>query len=406
MNSLPIRLTVNGQPVRADTEPRVLLGDFLRDELRLTGLHLACEHGVCGACNVEIDGNLSRACTQLAAKCDGRRIRTIEGFGDDVLMERLRTAFSIEHALQCGYCTPGMLMTAHDIVRRYPCPDEATVRRELSGNLCRCTGYAGIVRAILRVVGERDDWSSISAPPSAPAIRARVVDVDVDAQAGPAAARAGATGIASPGRIPEPMPLPAAGLANSITREFVLPAELEQVWRFFSDVTAVAACMPGLDVEEVQDDERLRGVFTVKAGPIRAIFATIARITRDPAARAGRVESEGRDRLTRSVTLARLDYRLQPNPDGTGTDIQIAASFHIEGRLAEFSRPEVVAALATQLTERFAANVEQRLAQGDAGAPASAAAALELSLSGMLRDWLRQAGRSAVTLLRRLAFWR
>lgn len=407
LNPLPISLTVNGRPVNAEAEPRMLLSDFLRDELRLTGLHLACEHGVCGACNVEIDGQLSRSCTQLAARCDGRQIRTVEGFDDDVLMERLRAAFSAEHALQCGYCTPGMLMTARDIVRRFPRPDEATVRRELSGNLCRCTGYAGIVRAVLRVAGERDDWSVVAAPLPSAATKARAMGLDGHVPHEPvvpvvAYADAAAPASAASGeRIPDPMPLPAEGSANTITRSFSLPAPREDVWRFFGDVRSVAACMPGFEVQDVQEGERLRGVFTVKAGPIRAVFSTIARITRDSASWSGRVESEGRDRLTRSATLARLDYRLEPRSEGAGTDIHIGAAFHIEGRLAEFSRPEIVAGLATQLTERFAANVEQRLVKGEASADASSAA-LELSPWSVLQGWLQQAGQGIAMLLRRL----
>jgi len=150
-----VTLTVNGRVVEADLPPRLHLADFLRERLALTGTHLGCEHGVCGACTIEFDGAPARSCIAYAAACDGARIRTIEGFGDDPVVAALREAFSAEHALQCGYCTPGMLITARDIVMRLPDADEARVREELSGNLCRCTGYRGIVRAVLRVLDER-----------------------------------------------------------------------------------------------------------------------------------------------------------------------------------------------------------------------------------------------------------
>jgi aerobic carbon-monoxide dehydrogenase small subunit len=150
-----IALTVNGKPVQADVEPRTHLADFLRESQGLTGTNLGCEHGVCGACTLEIDGAPSRSCIAFAAACDGAAVRTIEGFDDDPVMERLRAAFTAEHALQCGYCTPGMLITARDIVTRLPGADEARIRKELSGNLCRCTGYVGIVRAIQRVLASR-----------------------------------------------------------------------------------------------------------------------------------------------------------------------------------------------------------------------------------------------------------
>ena len=150
-----VALTVNGKRVEAAVEPRTHLADFLRERLRLTGTNLGCEHGVCGACTLMIDGAPARSCITFAAACEGAEVRTIEGFDDDALMERLRQAFTAEHALQCGYCTPGMLVTAYDIVTRLPDADEARVREELAGNLCRCTGYVGIVRAILHVLATR-----------------------------------------------------------------------------------------------------------------------------------------------------------------------------------------------------------------------------------------------------------
>jgi len=150
-----IALTVNGAPVQAEVEPRMHLADFLREQQLLTGTNLGCEHGVCGACTLEIDGAPARSCITYAVACDGASVRTIEGLEDDPVMAELRAAFTAEHALQCGYCTPGMLVTARDIVMRLPDADEVRIRKELSGNLCRCTGYMGIVKAIERVLAAR-----------------------------------------------------------------------------------------------------------------------------------------------------------------------------------------------------------------------------------------------------------
>ena len=150
-----ITLHINGSEHSAPAEHRTHLADHLRENLGLTGTHIGCEHGVCGACTIEIDGAPARSCITYAAACEGRQVRTIEGFDHDPLMSQLREAFSAEHALQCGYCTPGMLVTARDIVQRLPRADEARIRHELAGNLCRCTGYRGIVRAIQRVLAER-----------------------------------------------------------------------------------------------------------------------------------------------------------------------------------------------------------------------------------------------------------
>jgi carbon-monoxide dehydrogenase small subunit len=146
-----ISLIINGEPVDAEVEPRTTLADFLRNARGLTGTHLGCEHGVCGACTIMIDGAPARSCITYAVQMQDHRIDTIEGFDDDATMAALRSEFSQQHALQCGFCTPGMLITARDIVSRLGNPGEARVREELAGNLCRCTGYAGIVRAVQNV---------------------------------------------------------------------------------------------------------------------------------------------------------------------------------------------------------------------------------------------------------------
>src|SRR5215213_5309948 len=149
-----VSLTLNGVPVEASVEPRTHLADFIRESQNLTGTHIGCEHGVCGACTVLIDGATARSCITYAVACDGAAITTVEGLEDEIATE-LREAFSREHALQCGYCTPGMLVSAHDAVLRLPEPDEREVRVLMSGNLCRCTGYVGIVRAVRSVIADR-----------------------------------------------------------------------------------------------------------------------------------------------------------------------------------------------------------------------------------------------------------
>jgi aerobic carbon-monoxide dehydrogenase small subunit len=150
-----VQFTVNGKPVAENIEPRMHLADFLRERLNLTATHLRCEQGACGACTLLIDGQPARSCITFAVLCDGAEISTIEGLQDDPIMTALRRAFSEEHGLQCGYCTPGMLVTARDIVMRLPDADQGRIRNEISGNLCRCTGYVGIVRAISRVLDEQ-----------------------------------------------------------------------------------------------------------------------------------------------------------------------------------------------------------------------------------------------------------
>ncbi len=142
-----VAITINGIGVEAEVEPRTHLADFIREHRDLTGTHLGCEHGVCGACTVLIDGAPARSCITYAVACDGASITTVEGLEDEVSAE-LRAAFSREHALQCGYCTPGMLMSAKYLLDHNPEPTEAEIRRAIQGNICRCTGYVNIVEAI------------------------------------------------------------------------------------------------------------------------------------------------------------------------------------------------------------------------------------------------------------------
>ena len=149
-----LTLKINGEDVTADVEPRLSLADFVRDHRRLTGTHLGCEHGVCGACTVLMNGEPVRSCITLAVAADGTEITTIEGFDDDDPMTMLRQAFHENHALQCGYCTPGMLVAAKALLDENPNPTETEVRFWLAGNLCRCTGYDKIIRAVLDTAAE------------------------------------------------------------------------------------------------------------------------------------------------------------------------------------------------------------------------------------------------------------
>jgi aerobic carbon-monoxide dehydrogenase small subunit len=145
---MPISLTVNGERVSAQVLPRLNLADFLREHLGLTGTHLGCEHGVCGACTIRVNGDIVRACLLLAVQAENASVETIEGLSDSGEVSDLQAAFRDRNALQCGYCTPGMLMAAQDILKQEPQADRAQIREHLSGNYCRCTGYHAIVDAV------------------------------------------------------------------------------------------------------------------------------------------------------------------------------------------------------------------------------------------------------------------
>ena len=144
-----VGVTLNGRRTEGLAEPRLLLSDFLRQALGATGVHVGCEHGICGACTVRVDGELARACLMFAVQVDGSSVETVEGLDDGESLSELQAAFRRHHALQCGYCTPGILISLQDLLDREPAPDEARIREVLGGHLCRCTGYATIVDAAL-----------------------------------------------------------------------------------------------------------------------------------------------------------------------------------------------------------------------------------------------------------------
>ena len=347
-----ISLTVNGERVEAEVEPRTHLGDFLREARLLTGTHLGCEHGVCGACTVEIDGAPARACITLAVACAGAEVRTIEGFDDDPLMARLRDAFTREHALQCGYCTPGMLIAARDIVQRLPGADEARLRRELEGNLCRCTGYVGIVRAVRSVIGE-----PAVAPVAATAAPAAQSAPDAPALA-PALAPASAPALAP--RMPAPAETGLPAGATRLSQAFVVHRPRAEVWALFRDVEAVAGCMPGAELTAPPAAGRLEGRIAVGLGPIRAAFAGQAQISFDDDALAGTIAGSGRDGATGSGTRGEVAFAL--HEDGpAATRVEIEISYALSGAIAQFGRGEIAAGVAQALTDAFAANLEARL---------------------------------------------
>lgn len=159
-----VTITVNGRAHAQDIEPRRLLTDFLREDLGLTGTHVGCEHGVCGACTILLDGASARACLCLAVQADGREVTTVEGMGEIGALSLLQEKFRKHHALQCGFCTPGMLATAHEMLTDGAPLTDGEIREALSGNLCRCTGYEHIVRAVSEALHERLGGQAITGP--------------------------------------------------------------------------------------------------------------------------------------------------------------------------------------------------------------------------------------------------
>jgi aerobic-type carbon monoxide dehydrogenase small subunit (CoxS/CutS family)/carbon monoxide dehydrogenase subunit G len=334
----PLSLTVNGHLVHGHVDPRTQLADFLREHLHLTGTHLACEQGVCGACTVLLDGKPQRSCISYAIDCDGGSVTTIEGFDDDPVMTELRAAFSKHHGLQCGFCTPGMLVTARDIVLRLGDVPESRIRDELSGNLCRCTGYVGIVAAIRAVCAGRTP-----APPVQPIIPQTTAFPTTQAAPTPPSAA--------------PVVPPTGG--PSLIERVTLNAPLDEVWTTLADLRAVASCVPSAEITAI-DGDTIMGRLRIALGPITAAFSGEGTVTRDGAIHTGRLTGRGRDRGSGSAVTGEATYTLRPA--GTGTELEVALAWRLTGPLAQFARAELVQSLARQVLRTFSSNLELLIA--------------------------------------------
>jgi carbon-monoxide dehydrogenase small subunit len=362
-----IALTVNARAVDASVEPRTHLADFLRDGLHLTGTHLGCEHGVCGACTLLLDDMPARACITYAVACDGARVTTIEGLDDDEIMIELRAAFSREHALQCGYCTPGMLISARDLVRRLPSADERSIRVGLSGNLCRCTGYVGIVRAVRSVIEQRRGRGVAPEPGGGrtalgPAGSGHGAIVAADTSAKPPRADAQA-----PGEGNLPLAIPDFTPAVRFENHFTVAHPPAEVFDMLGDVAAVAGCLPGASLTGTPSPQHAEGMIRVRLGPIVANFRGAARIERMAENWSGRIVGIGMDQRSRSSTQGEIRYRLLPLDDGAATRVELAIGYSLRGMLAQIAREGLVRDLAARLIEDFAGNLD-RLLSGTAPA--------------------------------------
>ena len=430
-----VRLTVNGEACSADVPGRTQLAELLRDHLHLTGTHLGCEHGVCGACTVLVDGRPIRSCITYAQACEGTDVVTVEGLGDDPVGRALREAFARHHALQCGFCTPGMLITAWDVVTRLAPTDEAAIRHELSGNLCRCTGYMGIVAAV-RDVARRHRGA---APSGAGAATDEDATAAASAVGGAAAAEnamagdreaVGALGETAPGRessrprttsaggesIPptaadtchgEPVAPPAiafepfevdpihlagaeaaaAGATRTaarpmthadgwtlVEREFVIGHPVDGLWALFEDLPRVAECLPGVHVESAGAD-RFAGRAEIRFGPVGASFHGEGTRETDAGRRTGVIAGRGSDRRGHASLNAELRYAMSGDDapeSGPRTRVGLAIRFRIQGGLAQFNRGDLVESFADVMLAEFVRNCELRLAGEEVRATARA----------------------------------
>jgi carbon-monoxide dehydrogenase small subunit len=394
-----IELKVNGKTLRADVTPRTHLADFLREQLLLTGTHIGCEHGICGACTVSINGEIARSCITYAVACDGAEVRTIESFDDDPLMARLRTAFSAEHALQCGYCTPGMLIAARDLVRRKGGLSRADIRTEMSGNLCRCTGYVGIVSAIETVMAERDALVANSAPASgwlgpAPGPQKTdrsTPDTSARKRAQPTAATIGPASPQKVRRTGAPIRVEVGAIeqrdgATVVTQSFTLPHPLSAVWSLMLDPVAVARCMPGASVDGPPADGRIKGRLDVRIGPISAGFAGEGTLRTFADDHRQVIDVVGGDRKSGSRVSGSVDYRLTPDRSGESdaTRVDVVMSYVLAGPLAQIGRSDMVRDVVRRIGEAFAQNLDAQLRDPAADMPVATLGGFSLMLQVLL----------------------
>jgi carbon-monoxide dehydrogenase small subunit len=396
-----VSLTVNGSVLSAEVEPRTHLADLLRETYNLTGTHIGCEHGVCGACTLLLDDMPVRSCITFAVACESAKVTTIEGLDEDEIARELRAAFTAHHALQCGYCTPGMIVSARDVVLRMEAPTEHDIRAAMSGNLCRCTGYVGIVRAIQSVIADR---------------RARGVAVvpggDRD-RLGPAGSRRAGGMRTTPAVAVAPAGVRAslkAASASSATgiesdwkpqvefrQSFIVAHPVEAVWAFFGRVEDVAACLPGASIEGDKKGGTVNGKMKVKVGPISAEFGGVALLTREDEMRRGTILGFGRDTRSNSATRGIIVYSIKPDERGGGSHVDLDVGYTLTGTLAQFSRSSLVQDLANRLTVAFAQNLEARLSVGNDAANApriirelDAGSLIKTVLLGRVRDFIRR----------------
>jgi len=363
MTSFTIK--VNGRTVKADVPPRTHLADFVREILNLTGTHLGCEHGVCGACTLLVDGVPTRSCITFAVACQQADVTTIEGLDDDEITRELRAAFTKEHGLQCGYCTPGMIVSARDIVLRLDNPTERDIRVAMSGNLCRCTGYVGIVRAIELVVRDRRSRGIAAVPngnrnrlgPSGCGHAAAIAVADAPQPkmlAGQLKSKAEVAASTS-------LKYPAWKPQTTFIQSFTVEHPIDVVWNVFSDIGAVAACLPGASLAGEPAGGHVDGQIKIKVGPISAEFQGVADVTRDDATRTGTIVGVGRDRRSNSSTRGLIGYAVKPGEESSQTRVDLTIGFTLTGTLAQFSRTGLIQDVAGRIIAVFVKNLEARL---------------------------------------------
>jgi aerobic-type carbon monoxide dehydrogenase small subunit (CoxS/CutS family)/carbon monoxide dehydrogenase subunit G len=376
---VPVTFSVNGAPVSLRVPARLTLADALREKLGLTGTHLGCEHGVCGMCTILVDGDAARACLLFAVQVDGSDLTTVEGLGRPDDLHPLQESFGRHHGLQCGFCTPGFLMSSYDLLSHEPDVDRKDLPEELSGVICRCTGYRNIIDAVDEVATSHRDGlpqptncghrtlvgrggTGSTAPASEPEEAAAAPELDQ----------------------PHEITLPSGEPTIAIELASSLESSLSDVGKVFDDVRLLARCLPGAELTDELSEEWYRGRARVALGPIRLSFNSIAHLLVHESDRM-HVLAQGSDT---SGGRAQAEIQLSAYPDGGGTRLEARARVFLVGRIAGFGR-SLAGDVSRRMFEDFATAVDQA-ARGEVPVAAKAPSAFRLLLD-TIRDRRRRA---------------
>jgi carbon-monoxide dehydrogenase small subunit len=351
-----VRMTVNGNPVTLSLPARVTLSDAIRDHLGLTGTHVGCEHGICGMCTVLVDGEAARACLLFAVQIEGAQVTTVEGLGRQDDLHPLQESFGRHHGLQCGFCTPGFLMSSYDLLRHQPHVSREDLPTELSGVLCRCTGYRNILEAVADVAEAHPD--GIPGPGNCghrtmvgrtPAVSSGtgVVATDTRPETNPAG---------HPREITLPTGEPTIRIA--VTSE--LTSSPQEVARVFDDVRLLARCLPGAELTDEVGGGWYRGRARVALGPVRLSFDGLAHVAEQSAERLV-VAAQGQDS---GGGGAQARIVLSARPSGACAALHAEADVFLTGRIAGFGR-SLAGDVSRRMFEDFARALDQAASGGE-----------------------------------------
>nr|WP_271213527.1 2Fe-2S iron-sulfur cluster-binding protein [Rhodococcus wratislaviensis]GLK40663.1 carbon monoxide dehydrogenase [Rhodococcus wratislaviensis] len=383
--TVEVSMTINGSVVTMSLPARVTLSDALRDHLGLTGTHVGCEHGICGMCTVLVDGEAARACLLFAVQLDGAEITTVEGLGRPDDLHPLQESFGRHHGLQCGFCTPGFLMSSYDLLEHQPDVKREDLPVELSGVLCRCTGYRNIIDAV-DDVAEAHRGNGIPAPGNCG--HRTLVGRSPAGYSG--AAGAPDDSAAAPDHEPRPeeiaLPSGEPTIEVDVTKE--LTSSPEDVARVFADVRLLARCLPGAELTDELGDNWYRGRARIALGPVRLSFNGIAHILDQSADRIA-MNAQGKDTGGGGAQAAIV---MTAQPSATGTTLQAEASVFLTGRIAGFGR-SLAGDVSRRMFEDFARAVDQVAAGAEpdvASQPPSAVAILVTALADRARAFMKR----------------